>query len=150
MKQIPRGQNSHADSLATLATSLESSLPWVVFIEEMDTLSFMGASLIGVCILYVGPSWMDLIVTFLKQGFLLEVKCEAEKVRRATPRYWLSEEKKLYKHSNLGPYLLYIHPEAVEPLLEELHEGICGSYIGRRSLAQCQRYAPNIHQPGEF
>ena len=81
MKQIPRGQNSHADSLAMLATSLESSLPWVVFIEEMDTLSFMGASLIGVCILYVGPSWMDLIVTFLKQGFLLEVKCEAEKVR---------------------------------------------------------------------
>ena len=58
-------------------------------------------------------------------------------------------------------------------LFEELHEGICGSYIGGRSIAhraitqgywwpnmqkkalecakkcdQCQRFAPNTHQPG--
>ena len=66
LKQISRGQNSHADSLAMLATSLESSLPRVVVIEEMDTSSLTGASLIGVCSLHVGPSWMDPIVTFLK------------------------------------------------------------------------------------
>ena len=92
MKQIPRGQNSHADSLAMLATSLESSLPRVVVIEEMDTSSLIGPSLIRVCSLHVGPSWMDPIVTILKQGSLLEDECEAKKVRRATPRYWLSEE----------------------------------------------------------
>ena len=92
LKQISRGQNSHADSLAMLATSLESSLPRVVVIEEMDTSSLIGASLIGVCSLHVGPSWMDPIVTFLKQGSLSEDKCETEKVRRATLRYWLSEE----------------------------------------------------------
>ena len=34
-----------------------------------------------------------------------------------------------------GPYLLCIHPEAVEPFLEELHEGICGSHMGGRSLS---------------
>lgn len=33
-----------------------------------------------------------------------------------------------------GPYLLCVHPEAVEPLLEELHEGICESHTGGRSL----------------
>ena len=49
LKQILRGQNSYADSLAMLATSLGSSLPRVVFIEEMDTSSLIGASLIGVC-----------------------------------------------------------------------------------------------------
>ena len=79
----------------------------------------------------------------------------------------------MYKRSHSGPYLLCVHLEAVEPLLEELHEGICKSHTGGRSLAhraltqgywwpsmqrtsqdyvkkcdQCQRYAPNIHQPG--
>ena len=34
-----------------------------------------------------------------------------------------------------GPYLLCIHPEMTESLLEELHEGICGSHTGGRSLA---------------
>ena len=56
-------------------------------------------------------------------------------MRRSAPCYWLFEEQKLYKRSYLGPYLLCIHLEAVEPLLEELHEGICGSYTGGRSLA---------------
>ena len=73
-------------------------------------------------------------MTFLKKGELPEDKCEAEKVRRSAPRYWLSEEQKLYKHSYSGPYLLCVHPEAVGPLLEELHEGICGSHTGGRSL----------------
>ena len=116
MKQFPRGQNSHANSLAMLATSLESSLPWVVVVEEMDTSSLIGASLIGVCSLHVGPSWIDPIVTILKQGSLPEDKCEAEKVCRAAPRYWLSEEEKLYKLSYLGPYLLCVHLEVMEPL----------------------------------
>ena len=37
LNQIPRGQNSHTDSLAILAISLESSLSRVVIIEEMDS-----------------------------------------------------------------------------------------------------------------
>ena len=112
-------------------------------------------------------------MTFLKKGELPEDKCEAEKVRRSAPRYWLSEEQKLYKHSYSGPYLLCVHSKAIEPVLEELHEGIYGTHARGRSLAhgaltqgywwpsmkktsqdymkkcdQCQRYAPNIHQPG--
>ena len=80
----------------------------------------------------------------------------------------------MYKHSYSGPYLLCIHLEASKLLLEELHEGICGSYTKGRSLShraitqgywwlgmqkealeyvkkcdQCQRFAPNtISQEG--
>ena len=61
----------------------------------------------------------------------------------------------------------------VKGFVEELHEGVCGSHTGGRSLShraltqgywwpnmqkeaqeyvkkcdQCQRFAPNIHQPG--
>ena len=78
---------------------------------------------------------MDSIVLFLKEGTLPKEKGEPDKVQRKAPRFWLSEEQKLYTHSFFGPYLLYVHPEAVEPLLEELHERICGSHIGGRSLS---------------
>ena len=79
---------------------------------------------------------MDSIVLFLKEDILPKIKPEVDKVRRKTPWFWLSKDQKLYKRSFSGPYLLCIHPEAVELLLEELHEGICGSYTGDKSLCQ--------------
>ena len=78
---------------------------------------------------------MDLIVLFLKEGVLPFENREAEKIRREAPRVWLSKEQKLYKRSFSGLCLLYVHLEVVEQLLEELHEGIYGSYIGGRSLS---------------
>ena len=116
---------------------------------------------------------MDPILKFLESDILPEEKVEAEKIRRKAPRFWLSEDKKLYKRSFSGPYLLCVHPEMSESLLEELHKGICGSHTGGRSLShraitqgywwpnmqkkaqeyvrkcdQCQRFTPNIHQLG--
>ena len=78
---------------------------------------------------------MDPLFTFLRNGILPEDKTEVEKIRRKASRFWLSEDQKLYKRLYLGPYLLCIHLEVVEILLEELHEGICGSHTGGRSLA---------------
>ena len=78
---------------------------------------------------------MDPIVLFLKNDILREEKGEADKVQRKAHRFRLFEDQKLYKHSFFEPYLLCIHLEAVEPLLEELHERICESHIGVRSLS---------------
>ena len=78
---------------------------------------------------------MDPIVAFLKDDILLKGKSEAEKIRRSATRFWLSEDHKLYRSSYSGPYLLCVHPEASELLLEELHGGICGSHTGGRSLS---------------
>ena len=78
---------------------------------------------------------MDSISLFLKKDILPEEKSEAHKVRRKALRIWLSEDRKLYKRSFSGPYLLYVHLEALESLLEELHEGVCGSHTGGRSLS---------------
>ena len=115
---------------------------------------------------------MDSISLFLEKDILPEEKSEAKKVRRKTPRFWLSKNRKLYKRSFSGLYLLYVHLEASESLLKELHEGVYGSHRGGRSLShkaitqgywwpgmqkevqeyvkkcdQCQRFALNIHQP---
>ena len=78
---------------------------------------------------------MDSIIQFLKEDILSEERIEADKVRRKATRYWLFENQKLYNRSFSGPYLLCVHPESTESLLEELHEGICGSHTGGRSLA---------------
>ena len=78
---------------------------------------------------------MDSISLFLEKDILLEEKSKAEKVHRKTPRFWLSEDKKLYKRSFSGPYLLCVHPEVSESLLEEFHEGVCGSHTGGKSLS---------------
>ena len=56
LKQIPKGQNSHADSLVILATSLESSLPRVVIVEDIDSSSLTRVPLVGVYNLHVGSS----------------------------------------------------------------------------------------------
>ena len=77
---------------------------------------------------------MDSIVLFLREDILPADKSKANKVRRKAPRFWLSKDQKLYKRSFSGPYLLCIHPEALELLLEELHEGIYESHTGGRSL----------------
>ena len=53
---------------------------------------------------------------------------KADKIRREATNYWLSEDHKLYKRSFSGPYLLCVHPELTELLLEKLHEGICGNH----------------------
>ena len=78
---------------------------------------------------------MDSIVLFLKEDILLESKSEADKVRRKAPWFWLSEYQKLYKRSFSRLYLLCIHPEAIELLLEELYEGIYESHTGGKSLS---------------
>ena len=83
----------------------------------------------------LGPSWIDSISLFLERDVLPEEKSEADKVQRKAHRFWLSEDRKLYKRSFSGPYLLCVHPKASKSLLEELHEGVCGSHTGGRSLS---------------
>ena len=167
----PRSGNTHADSLAMLATSSMQSLPQVIFVEDLCKPTEVRREVVHVHQLRVGLSWMDPVVLFLKEDIPPKEKSEANKIRRKAPRFWLSEDQKLYKRSFSGPYLLCIHHEVSELLLKELHEGICGSHIGGRSLShraitqgywwpnmqkevqeymkkcdQCQRFAPNVHQ----
>ena len=111
------------------------SLPWVIFVEDLCKPTEMKWEIVQVHQIRVGPSWMDSIMLFLKKDILPEGKSKADKVRRKAPRFWLSKNQKLYKRSFSRPYLLCIHPEALELLLEELYEGICGSHTRGRSLS---------------
>ncbi|XP_075654844.1 uncharacterized protein LOC142625014 [Castanea sativa] len=88
VRQIPRGQNAHVDSLAMLATSLGSKLPRTVMVEDLMNSSLASISAIGIHSIQVGPSWMDPIITFLKHGLLPEDKVEAEKFDSKSFRWY--------------------------------------------------------------
>ncbi|GMP39144.1 hypothetical protein CsSME_00010099 [Camellia sinensis var. sinensis] len=78
---------------------------------------------------------MDPLILFLRDRTLPTDKKEAHKVWVKSERFWLSPSGALYKKSFTGPYLKCVHPSSVEAFLYEIHEGICGSHIGGRSLA---------------
>ncbi|XP_050281264.1 uncharacterized protein LOC126722153 [Quercus robur] len=109
---VPRSGNTHADSLATLATSSAQGLPQVIFVEDLYKPAGVEKGMIHVHQVRVGPSWMDPIISFLKDDILLEEKSEIVKMRRKVPQFWLFKDQKLYRRSFSGPYLLCIHPEA--------------------------------------
>ena len=169
---VLRSGNAHVDSLVMLATSSAQHFPRIILVEDLHRPT-EAREVAQIHQIRVVPSWMDSIIQFLKEDILPEEKIEADKIQRKATSYWLSEDHKLYKRSFSRPYLLCVHPELTESLLEELHEGIYGSHIGGRSLAhrvitqgywwlnmqrealeyvrkcdQCQRFAPSIHQPG--
>ena len=90
--QIPRSRNTHADSLATLATSSAQDLPRVILVENLCKPVKMKRDVVHIHQVRIGPSWMDPIVLFLEKDILPEEKSEAEKIRRNAPQFWLSED----------------------------------------------------------
>ncbi|XP_050253830.1 uncharacterized protein LOC126699902 [Quercus robur] len=139
--QVARAQNRHADSLATLASSIAKDIPQLIRVELVlePSIKVAGserAERVEVtAVATLGPSWMDPIVDFLADDLIPDDEKEANKVHRVVAWYWLSGDRKLYRRSFGGPYLSCLHPEKVGQLLAELHKEICGSHVGGRSLA---------------
>uniref|UniRef100_A0A2N9GLJ3 Uncharacterized protein n=1 Tax=Fagus sylvatica TaxID=28930 RepID=A0A2N9GLJ3_FAGSY len=103
--QIEREHNSHVDILAKLATALESDIQRTVCIETLDQPSFQDQE-VSVYSVSSQPSWMDPILSYLKDNKLPEDKKEAKMIKRKAPRYWVSQEGLLYRRLFTGPYLL--------------------------------------------
>ena len=80
LKQVPRCRNSHADSLATLATMSDGALSWLIIVEELDRPRWKDQVSTMVQFVRAGPNWMDPIVAFLKGRDLLEDKEKAIKI----------------------------------------------------------------------
>ena len=139
--QVACRQNRHADSLTTLASSIAEEIPRLIKVELVPELNIKvagdeGATRVEVtAVAILEPCWMNPIIDFLAEDRAPDDEKEANKIHRVVARYWLSKDRKLYCRSFGGPYLLCLHPEKVGQLLAELHEEVCGSHAGGRSLA---------------
>ena len=87
LSHIPRGENTHADFLATLATSSIRNFPRLIIIEDLQSPTSPENDVCQVYQASLVPSWMDPILKFLEGDILPEEKVEAEKIRRKAPRY---------------------------------------------------------------
>ena len=84
--RIPRSQNSHVDSLATLVSSSDECVPRMIFVESLEQPSIEHHRIIASALLFE-PSWMDPYVSFLTNGSLPTDAKEAKKVQRTSARF---------------------------------------------------------------
>ncbi|XP_065620650.1 uncharacterized protein LOC136063751 [Quercus suber] len=125
--QIPREENIEADTLAKEASATEAR-------DEFDEIQYMSSiDLLEMLQIEGEENWMTPIVSYLKDGRLLEGKDEAKKLRVKLARYILMDEV-LYKRSFSHPFLRCLAPDEVNYVLREVHEGACGNHSGARSL----------------
>jgi hypothetical protein len=172
IEHISKDLNGHTDALASLASAVAPELQRIISVGIQSLPSVGGEIINEVCSVDQSISWMSPILAYLKDDILLADRKEADWIRRVAPRYWVSKERHLYRRSYTGPYLHCFHPDTVQNLLWEIHEGVCGGHTGGQSLAhraigqgywwpymqkdaaqyvkkcdKCQRFAPSIHQP---
>ena len=80
LSYIPRSGNTHADSLATLATSSMQDLPRVVLVEDLYTHTSVHHGIPRIHQIKLGSSWMDSLSLFLENDILPNEKFEVEKI----------------------------------------------------------------------
>nr|KYP38827.1 Retrovirus-related Pol polyprotein from transposon 17.6 [Cajanus cajan] len=167
----PREHNLRADQLAKLASSKKTSHLRSVIQQQLLSPSINETECLKID--QGSPCWMDAIVNHLRTGELPEDSLEAKKMRTTAARYTLIAGE-LYKRGISSPLLKCLTPEQASYVLREIHEGVCGTHSGSRTLAtkviragyywptlktdcakfvqhcrQCQQHGPLTHQPPE-
>jgi hypothetical protein len=133
IKNIPRGENEHADLLAKSAAQ-GLPLPSKVFFE---TIKAPSVELMERVVLTISPvhseDWRTEIISFL-QGNCLSSDEAYNKRMEVRTRPYVMIEGELYKHGVFSPLLKCLsRTEGIE-LMKEIQAGLCGSHIGSRPL----------------
>ena len=71
---------------------------------------------------------MVLITKYIWNGAFLEICAEAVKVKARVARYSLLNGV-LYRHSFSGPYLRCLPQGEAMLVIEQVHQGVCGTHI---------------------
>jgi ribonuclease HI len=133
VKNIPRGENGHADLLAKLAAQ-GLPLPSEVFFE---TIKSPSVELLERAVLAISPvhseDWRTEIISYLQGNCLSDDEVYNKRMEARTRPYVIIEGE-LYKHGVCSPLLKCLsRTEGIE-LMKEIHAGLCGSHIGSRPL----------------
>ena len=80
VSHVSRSGNTHADSSVTLATSSTQGLPRVILVEDLCRADGVKEDIVQIHQVRVGPSWMNPIMSFLKDDTVPEEKSETEKI----------------------------------------------------------------------
>jgi ribonuclease HI len=133
VKNIPRGENEHADLLGKSAAQ-GLSLPSKVFFE---TIKAPSVELLERAVLTISPvhseDWRTDIVSFLQGNCLLDDEVYNKRME-ARARPYVIIEGELYKHGVCSPLLKCLSKAEGQELMKEIHAGLCGAHIGSSPL----------------
>ncbi|XP_058208218.1 uncharacterized protein LOC131321231 [Rhododendron vialii] len=141
IEQINRENNAHADAVASLASASKVFEYRHISLGEIHKPSFEVSK--EVLSISIGPSWMDEIVSFLKNDTLPSDKKEAHRVRSKAAHYWISESGQLYRKSFTGPYLRVVHPTEGNGQAEATNKTVCAG-IKRRLDSKRGKWAEEL------
>ena len=89
---------------------------------------------VQVCALEEGDTWMTPYRRYIANGILPVEPKEGKKIKRNAGRYTLVDGI-LFRHGFTHPILTCVSRDECTRIMAELHEGICGSHVGGRTLA---------------
>ncbi|XP_068498259.1 uncharacterized protein [Phaseolus vulgaris] len=87
-----------------------------------------------VCVVEEEDTWMTPYRRYLADGILPLEFAESKKIKKNSAKYTLIDGE-LYRHGFTHPILVCVSGDQCTRIMAELHEGICGSHVGGRSLA---------------
>ena len=133
VKNIPRGENEHADLLAKSATQ-GLQLPSEVFFE---TLKAPSVELMERAVLTITPvhseDWRTEIVSFLQGNYPSDDEVYIKRMQARTRPYMITEGE-LYKQGVCSPLLKCLSRTEGQELMKEIHAWVCGAHIGSKPL----------------
>ncbi|GKD55595.1 reverse transcriptase domain-containing protein [Tanacetum coccineum] len=148
ISQVPRSKNKKADALSKIASTSFAHLSKQVLVEILKEKSIQEEE-VATIVEEEGPTWMTLIMEYLKNGTLPDDRKEASKLRIKARQYELLEGI-LYRRSFLKPWLRCVGPLQADYVIREIHEGSCSMHVGPRSVvAKAMRlgyYWPTMHR----
>jgi hypothetical protein len=133
VKNIPRGENEHANLLAKLEAQ-GLPLPSEVFFE---TIKAPSIELMERAVLTISPvhseDWRTEIISFLQGNHLSDDEAYNKRMEARTRPYVIIEGE-LYKHGVCSPLLKCLSRNEGQELMKEIHAGLCGAHIRSRPL----------------
>jgi hypothetical protein len=133
VKNIPRGENEHADLLAKSAAQ-KLPLPPEVFFE---TIKAPSVELMERAVLTISPvhseDWMTERVSFFQGNCLSDDKAYNKRTEARTRSYIIIGGE-LYKQGVCSPLLKYLSRTEGQDLMKEIHTRLCGAHIGSMPL----------------
>ncbi|GJU77667.1 reverse transcriptase domain-containing protein [Tanacetum coccineum] len=108
ISQVPRSKNKKADALSKIASTSFAHLLKQVLVEVLKEKSIQEEEVTTV-VKEEGPTWMEPIIEYLKDGTLPDDRKEASKLCIKARQYELLEGV-LYRRSFLKPWLRCVRP----------------------------------------
>ncbi|XP_057435810.1 uncharacterized protein LOC130728374 [Lotus japonicus] len=136
IEHVPRGQNERADVLAKLASTGRLGNYQTVIQETLPrpSIDLVEIKLKAVKSVIEGePSWMESIKIFLENPPKDDDVNTRAKRREAS--FYTVVDGELYRRGIMSPMLKCVDTKNANGIMAEVHEGVCSSHIGGKSLA---------------